>query len=118
MLKLRITLLTVALLFGPVGGKAEVVSSQKIAIPSYFYPGELWTQLNTSTPPVGLAVINPSSGPGSASNPDYGAQVHASKAAGITVLGYVHTDYGTRSPDTVKAEVDAYYGWYQVDGIF
>ena len=40
------------------------------------------------------------------------------KAAGVRVLGYVHTSYGARPAATVKAEIDAFRQWYNVDGIF
>jgi hypothetical protein len=92
--------------------------SQRIAVPSYFYPGSLWTQLNAASPTVGLAIINPNSGPGDAPNPDYVAQVIRAKAARITVIGYVHTSYGDRAASVVQAEIDKYYAWYGVDGIF
>jgi hypothetical protein len=91
---------------------------QRLAVPSYFYPGPRWTKLEGGAPTVELAIINPDSGPAAAANPDYVAQTAQSQAAGLTVLGYVYTDYGARPAADVKAEVDAYYGWYGVDGIF
>lgn len=89
-----------------------------MAIPSYFGPGALWTKLGAAAPRVGLAVINPNSGPGAAIRPDYVAQVRATQARGVTVLGYVHTSYGKRPLAEIKAEVAAYHRWYGVDGIF
>ena len=91
---------------------------QKVAVPSYFYPGSTWTQLESGAPTVGLAIINPNSGPGGSVDANYVSQVTSSRAKGITVIGYVHTSYGTRSLTVVKAEVDAYYAMYGVDGIF
>ena len=41
-----------------------------------------------------------------------------SQAAGLTILGYVHTSYGARPDAEIKAEIDAYATWYLVDGIF
>ena len=69
---------------------------QTVAIPSYSYPGPLWTQMEDAYPTVGLAIINPNSGPGAAQNADYADQVASSQAAGLVVLGYVHTSYGNR----------------------
>ena len=46
------------------------------------------------------------------------SSVHAAQAAGITVVGYVGTDWGARSLSAVEAEVNAYYSWYGVDGVF
>lgn len=103
--------------------------SQTIAIPSYFYPDSgdagLWDRTDDGAPAVSLAVINPDSGPGETRNPAYAAQVEKSQAAGLTVLGYVSTGYANTSatnPDrtvaAVKADIDKFYEWYGVDGIF
>lgn len=102
--------------------------SQTIAIPSYFYPdsgsaGSLWDRTDDGAPAVSLAVVNPASGPGETMDPAYAAQVEKSQAAGLTVLGYVSTAYaGTTNPDrtveAVEADVDKFYEWYGVDGIF
>ncbi len=95
------------------------VASQSIAVPSYIYPGDAhWAQLLDGAPTVGLAMINPNSGPGSAVDPNYVHQVAATKGRGILVVGYVHTSYTTRPIADVKADVDRHYDWYGVDGIF
>jgi hypothetical protein len=92
--------------------------TQAVGIPAYFAPGAAWSQLNAGAPTVGMAVINPSSGPGAGVNFGYVNQVQQSRARGLVVLGYVHTSYGQRSAADVKREVDQYYAWYDVDGIF
>ena len=69
-------------------------------------------------PTVSMAVVNPADGPGTAADPAYADQVKRSRGAGLTVLGYVHTRYGARDPNAVKADIDKYYRWYGVDGIF
>ncbi len=97
---------------------AAPATTQKMAVPSYFYPGAKWTQMEEAVPKVGLTIINPNSGPGDASDQAYVDQVKKSQAAGLTVLGYVHTSYGARDAAAVRAEVDKYYSWYGVDGIF
>lgn len=95
-------------------------SPQKVAVPAYFYAGPQWTQLEDAR--VGFAVMNPDSGPGSGPSSqqynDYKAQVSTSQSKGILILGYVHTDYGKRAIADVKAEVNKYFKWYGVDGIF
>lgn len=103
---------------GAGGSTRSPASPQRIAVPSYFYPGPLWTQLEAAAPPVGLAIINPNSGPGTASNPAYVNQVQQTQARGITVLGYVFTQYGARPQTQVTADIDAYFSFYGVDGIF
>lgn len=94
---------------------------QSIAVPAYFYPSfpdPVWTQMQSAVPPVALAVMNPASGPGVASDPNYVAQIAAARAAGIIVLGYVYSSYATRSAAAVQADIDTYYALYPVDGIF
>lgn len=93
--------------------------AQKVAVPSYFYPGEsYWTQLENGAPTVGLAIINPDSGVGATLDPNYVTQTNSTKAKGITVIGYVYTSYGARALTAIKAEIDKYYQWYGVNGIF
>lgn len=94
------------------------VTQQKIAVPSYFYPGATWTKMRQGAPTVGLAIINPNSGPGLKIDLNYVNEVNLSKAAGVVVLGYVPTGYGVRSKAAVKAEILKYQQWYAVDGIF
>jgi hypothetical protein len=91
---------------------------QSIAIPSYFYPGALWTRLEQAHPTVGLAIINPNNGPGTAFDQQYAEQVRHSQEVGLRILGYVPTRYGQRPSADVEREIDAYYAWYGVDGIF
>jgi hypothetical protein len=91
---------------------------QKMFIPAYFYPGTLWTQATQAAANVGFMVMNPSSGPGTSQNAQYVSAVTAAKNAGIKVLGYEYTNNGTISAATVKADIDTYYNWYGVSGIF
>ena len=37
---------------------------------------------------------------------------------GITVVGYVDTNYGARGVSAVESDIDKYYSWYHVNGIF
>ena len=97
---------------------ATANQTQAIAVPSYFYPGSPWTQMEAAVPTVSTAIINPASGPGASQNPDYASQVQQSRAAGLSVLGYVHTGYGARPIEAVKADIDNHYAWYGVDGVF
>ena len=94
-------------------------TQQKMAVASYFRPGPFWSQLQHAAPTIGLAVINPASGPGTSRDGEYAAQITSARAQGIMVLGYVSTSYGNRSLDVVKKEIDDYYRWYpNIDGIF
>ena len=111
-----IAAVAVALALG--GGVGGAQTMQTIAVPAYFYPGPLWTQLQAAAPAVGLVVANPNSGPGVAADPNYAAAIAQSQTHGQRVIGYVHTSYGQRSQSDVLAEVDRYFAWYRVDGIF
>jgi len=91
---------------------------QKVAVPSYIYPGTAWTTMQSMNTSVGIALINPYNGPGSSYNSDYGSTTAATQAKGISVLGYVHTTYGQRNLSAVQQDIDNHYSWYNVDGIF
>ena len=90
---------------------------QRLAVPAYFHPGPLWTEMDRAHRKL-LAVVNPANGPGSAPDPQYLGVVRAAQAAGITVVGYVDTGYATRGLAAVESDIDAYYHWYGVNGIF
>jgi len=62
--------------------------------------------------------MNPNNGPGRTQNPDYVAAVNSLHTAGGRVIGYVSTSYAARDTNTVKADIDRYFGFYSVDGIF
>jgi len=101
------------------GVAAQAATAQTMAVPAYFYPGSYWTQLDQARPGVGVAVMNPDSGPGAAPDPNYVAAVRSAKAAGITVVGYVYTSYGSRSIAAVESDINNYYSWYpDLNGIF
>lgn len=104
--------------WGVMALPAQAAFCQKMFIPAYFYPGALWNQATAAASTVGTMVMNPASGPGLSQNTDYVAAVNNAKAAGIKVIGYVHTSYGARDAAVVKSEIDAYKSWYGVSGIF
>jgi hypothetical protein len=92
-------------------------------VPAYFYPSGTgltdWNQMTTAAATIPItAILNPNSGPGSASDPNYASAVDALRAAGGKVMGYVHTSYGARPSATVLAEVNSYASFYHLDGIF
>lgn len=72
-------------------------------------------------------VINPNSGPGSGTAPDYyygPAIAKLNNYANVQTVGYVRTGYTTRDIETVISEVETYAGWgsisssYTIHGIF
>jgi Spherulation-specific family 4 len=115
--RVRVSLaLSVLLAFAAAAGIAR---AQSMAVPAYFYPGSYWTQLDQAGPGFGLAVMNPDSGPGTGPDANYLGALHSAQAAGIRVVGYVYTSYGSRSLTTVESDINAYYSWYpSINGIF
>jgi hypothetical protein len=97
-------------------------SAQHIAVPAYFDPctssGCNWVMLDNAIPTANIAVINPDSGPGSSSQASYVTQTKTTQGLGGIVIGYVDTQFAARSSSAVTAEIDQYYQWYNVDGIF
>ena len=101
---------------------AQTTSQTGIIIPLYSYPGSSWNTIiqqkeaNPSVPII--AIINPDSGPGASINSNYVTWINSLNAAGIIVIGYDHTSYGTRSVGAVEADMNAYKSWYNINGIF
>lgn len=110
--------ITAGLLAIGYGIQAIATCGQTMAIPSYFYPGSDWSQMEQAAPTVGLTVINPDNGPGKKLDPAYVDETAKAQSAGARVLGYVYTSYGRRLLAQVKADINKYYTWYKVDGIF
>ncbi len=93
-----------------------------LMVPLYSYPGATWRNLilakqSNPTVPV-VAVINPNNGPGGSKDPNFVKGIKNLQAAGITVLGYVDTNYARVSENSVKSQVSRYKTWYGVNGIF
>ncbi len=66
-----------------------------------------------------LAVVNPANGPGAAASADYAAGIAKLTAAGVKVIGYVHTSWGARAAGELQAEMGQWKSWYPgVTGIF
>ena len=94
-----------------------------IVVPLYTYPTDgSWSSLvniKHSYPSVPIiAIINPNSGVGSSKDSNYVSGIKQLQSAGITVLGYVHTSYGSRSVRSLETEITNYKNWYGVNGIF
>lgn len=98
----------------------------QILIPWYNYPNHwsdddyLWDDLALASAQVDItAIINPNNGPDSGGpNSDYEIGLAELRAAEVTLLGYVASDYGYREIAEVEADIDIYDTLYDVDGIF
>ena len=107
----------------------------------YTYPTDgTWAALISAakeypTVPI-VAIINPDSGPGTSKDPNFVTGINDLRAAGITVLGYVWTCYGTRAltgsgtlqlsscgtvgtpySTGVENDIMLYHEWYNISGI-
>jgi hypothetical protein len=101
------------------GIPAAALACQRVAVPAYFYPGPSWTQSIASQPVPRVMILDISdTGAGTAPDPNYQAAVKKAQAAGISIMGYVSTDYGLRPAAQAEAEIRNYKSWYQVTGIF
>ena len=90
-----------------------------IVVPAYFYPGSLWDRMNWAAGRVPVvAILNPDSGPGTSQDPQYVSAVNSLRAAGGKVIGYVSTSYTARSTNSVRTDIDRYFSFYAMDGIF
>lgn len=108
-----------------MGGAARAQTSLGplgLLVPAYIDPSvdmSSWNVLATTATRVPLlAIMNPSSGPGRRLDAYYLAAAQAVAQSGGRVLGYVYTSYGKRSLSAVQADVDRYFSWYPVAGIF
>jgi len=101
-------------------------SSTGIVIPLYTYPTDgTWDQIiqvKKAHPSVPIiAVINPNNGPSTSLDSNYVTGIQKLQAAGVMVLGYVHTGFGyggLRSPTVLETEISNYKTWYNPNGIF
>jgi hypothetical protein len=93
-------------------------------IPLYSYPSPgAWDSViaaKRAYPKVPvMAVVNPSSGPGTAASSAYMNGIAQLINAGIKVVGYVPTTYGQRAPADVQADIKRWKSLYpSVTGIF
>lgn len=96
-------------------------------IPLYTDPSDSsWSTLisskesNPSVPMI--AIINPDNGPGSSKDSSYTSGITSLENAGIIVIGYIATGYGTSSyssTSNIENQINEYKSWYpNIQGIF
>jgi hypothetical protein len=91
----------------------------RLAIPIDVDAPGVWAQAIAGAPSVGIIILNPMNGPGERLETTYTRLVGEAQAKGITVLGYVFTQWANGNVSVQQAEtsIDRYYAWYHVDGI-
>jgi hypothetical protein len=99
---------------------SQIAGCQSLMVPGYFDPRTttLWDQTTATGSGVRMVIVNPNSGVGDRAEQVWMQVAAAARAAGFTVLGYVQTDYGTRSASAVIAEMDTYRQWYGIRDFF
>ncbi len=101
--------------------EARAAGGNGLLVPGYGWdPG--WDQIikakqdNPGTPIE--AIINPNGGPGDSKDSHWSDVTNQLQGAGIKVLGYVDTHYAGDSTSSIEQQMNDYYNWYGVDGIF
>lgn len=103
--------------------RAAVASSGTgVIVPLYAYPGSMWSgliQAKEQYPSIPMiAIINPDNGPGSYQDPTILNGVRELQSVGITVVGYISTDYGAVSESSVESQANSYHQLYGLSGAF
>ncbi|WP_067500404.1 spherulation-specific family 4 protein [Actinoplanes sp. TFC3] len=124
-----------AFVIAPDAASAQA-TTQHIAAPAYFGSASpYWSQVNQSSPGLGVVIANPNNGPGTAFDQGYANVIRAAANSGVRVIGYVDTGYfgttgrTTRTGQTTtaawttqsEADIDSWYamyGSYGLAGIF
>ncbi len=90
-----------------------------LLVPAYFSPGSKWTTLNDAARRVPVvAIMNPNNGPGISASSGYTSAINAFRQAGGRVIGYVYSSYSALALNDVAADIDRYFSFYKIDGIF
>jgi hypothetical protein len=111
--------ITAKLTTQPPAAQSKNCHPQHTFVPAFFYDSGIWQEA-ANTKPVPSYMILDISGLGAGSGPVGHFQniVKKEKAAGVTILGYSSTGYGTRPLSQVEADVRHYKAWYGVTDMF
>lgn len=101
----------------PQADAARRGPKMRLWVPAYYYPNgpglQEWERLMVGAKRVPtVAIVNPNSGPGDHLDTNYAAVVPRALRSGLTVVGYVATQYGRKPIEQVEAEVDTYLRFY------
>jgi hypothetical protein len=92
-----------------------------LVVPAYFHPAVRaadWERLVGLARQVRLVVLNIASGPGERPDEAFLPVLAPIRDAGITVAGYVDTNYGRRPLSAALGELELYQNWYGVGDVF
>lgn len=105
----------------PASRGRTVLEAPRLVVPAYFHPAlrpEDWTWLVERPDQVRLVILNLASGPGGRPDDLFLAVSRRLRASGVSVAGYVDTDYGRRLRHSAVAEIARYVEWFEVDAVF
>jgi Spherulation-specific family 4 len=93
---------------------------QRLVVPAYFHPAlhpDHWESLAEHAARVKLVILNLADGPGSRPDTAFGPALDRLRGAGVTVAGYVDTNYGRRPVPEALADLSRYLEWYGVGAV-
>ena len=93
----------------------------QLIVPAYFHPSthpDEWAWLAERAAQIRMIVLNLASGPGAQPDAAFFPALDRLRSAGVTVAGYVDTNYGHRPAYDALADLTRYVDWYQVGGVF
>jgi hypothetical protein len=106
------------------GGTSSTSTAAGTIVPLYTDPTDpSWNAIISAAeahPTVHVvAIVNPADGPGSSRSSAYTTGIGGLQAAGIKVIGYVATGYGSHSIASMEAQIDSWKSFYPtLQGIF
>ena len=100
-------------------GKTEL-AAPRLVVPAYFHPlvhPEQWALMAERADQVHLVILNLANGPGISFDASHLPAVQRLQEAGVSVAGYVDTNYGRRPIGDAVADLGRYLEWYGVSGV-
>ena len=91
-----------------------------LVVPAYFHPAvhpDQWEWLAEHAPRVRLVILNIHNGPGSTPEAPFRQVTGRLRDAGVPVIGYLDTNYGSRPARQIISEFGSYLDWYEVSGV-
>jgi Spherulation-specific family 4 len=107
-------------LLAEIGGAGGGLS-QRMLIGLYSYPpSAFWTAAIGAAPTTGIIIANAGNpgGPGTGQLANFLAVYQEAQAAGITLAGYISTEYGAASQVSLQTQVQQWKDYYGITSIF
>jgi Spherulation-specific family 4 len=92
----------------------------RLVVPAYFHPAVApadWARMARQASHIRAVILNPASGPGDQPDPAYFPALQPLRDAGVTIAGYVDTNYGQRPLRAALADIERYQDSYGITGV-